>query len=75
MRRWQDAWEDLMVFFAFPIEIRKIIYATNLIENLNGKLRNYTKNKFSFSTDDTVMKSVYLAVWEAIKKWWMPVRN
>ena len=63
------------MFFEFPIEIRKIIYTTNLIENLNGKIRKYTKNKLSFPSDDAVMKSVFLAVNEATKKWNMPIRN
>ncbi|MBY0068110.1 transposase, partial [Empedobacter falsenii] len=48
---------------------------TNLIENLNGKIRKYTKNKLSFPTDEAVMKSVYLAVREATKKWSMPIHN
>uniref|UniRef100_UPI0003725275 transposase n=6 Tax=Bacteroides propionicifaciens TaxID=392838 RepID=UPI0003725275 len=59
----------------YPVEIRKVIYTTNLIENLNGKIRKYTKNKLSFPTDDSVMKSVYLAVREATKKWSMPIRD
>lgn len=75
VKSWRDNWEDLSVFFDFPLEIRKIIYTTNLIENLNGKIRKYTKNKLSFPTDEAVMKSVYLAVREATKKWSMPVRN
>lgn len=75
IKSWRDNWDELTVFFEFPIEIRKIIYTTNLIENLNGKIRKYTKNKLSFPTDDAVMKSVYLAVREATKKWSMPVRN
>ncbi|WP_423997793.1 IS256 family transposase [Maribacter sp. IgM3_T14_3] len=75
VKSWRDNWDELTVFFEFPIEIRKIIYTTNLIENLNGKIRKYTKNKLSFPTDDAVMKSVYLAVREATKKWSMPVRN
>lgn len=63
------------MFFEFPLEIRKIIYTTNLIENLNGKIRKYTKNKISFPTDDAVMKSAYLALKEATKKWTMPIQN
>ena len=58
-----------------PHRDQEIIYTTNLIENLNGKIRKYTKNKLSFPTDDAMMKSVYLAVREATKKWSMPVRN
>ena len=45
---WRNNWDDLTVFFQFPLEIRKIIYTTNLIENLNGKIRKYTKSKLSF---------------------------
>ncbi len=75
IKSWRDNWEDLTVFFEFPLEIRKIIYTTNLIENLNGKIRKYTKNKLSFPTDQAVMKSVYLATREATKKWSMPIKN
>ena len=66
---------SITYIFDFPIEIRKIIYTTNLIENLNGKIRKYTKNKMSFPTDDAVLKSVFLALREATKKWSMPIQN
>ena len=75
VKSWQSNWEELTVFFDFPIEIRKIIYTTNLIENLNGKIRKYTKNKLSFPTNEAVIKSVYLAVREASKKWNKPIPN
>lgn len=75
VKSWENNWEELTVFFEFPIEIRKIIYTTNLIENLNGKIRKYTKNKMSFPTDEAVLKSVFLAINEATKKWKMPIPN
>ena len=75
IKSWRENWDELTVFFEFPLEIRKIIYTTNLIENLNGKIRKYTKNKLSFPTDDAVKKSVYLALREATKKWSLPIRN
>jgi putative transposase len=75
IKSWKDNWEELTVFFDFPIEIRQIIYTTNLIENLNGKIRKYTKNKLSFPNDEVVLKSVYLALREVTKKWTMPIRN
>lgn len=75
VKSWQENWDELTVFFDFPVEIRKIIYTTNLIENLNGKIRKYTKNKLSFPTDEAVLKSVYLALREATKKWSMPIQN
>jgi putative transposase len=75
IKSWEENWEELTVFFDFPLEIRKIIYTTNLIENLNGKIRKYTKNKLSFPTDEAVLKSVFLALREATKKWTMPIHN
>jgi transposase-like protein len=75
IKSWRSNWDELTVFFDFPLEIRKIIYTTNLIENLNGKIRKYTKNKMSFPTDDAVLKSTFLAVQEATKKWTMPIRD
>ncbi|WP_232516219.1 IS256 family transposase [Chitinophaga caeni] len=75
IKSWRENWEELTVFFDFPLEIRQIIYTTNLIENLNGKIRKYTKNKLSFPTDEAVLKSVYLALREVSKKWTMPIRN
>lgn len=75
VKSWKDNWDELSSFFGFPLEIRKIIYTTNLIENLNGKIRKYTKNKLSFPTDDAVKKSVYLALMETTKKWTMPIPN
>ena len=75
IKSWRANWEELTVFFEFPLEIRKIIYTNNLVENLNGKIRKYTKNKLSFPTDQAVIKSVYLATREATKKWSMPIHN
>jgi putative transposase len=75
IKSWRSNWDELTVFFDFPLEIRKIIYTTNLIENLNGKIRKYTKNKMSFPTDDAVLKYTFLAVQEATKKWTMPIRD
>lgn len=75
IKSWKNNWEELSTFFDFPPEIRKIIYTTNLIENLNGKIRKYTKNKMSFPTDKALKKSVYLAIFEITKKWTMPIRK
>ena len=72
---WRLNWDDLTVFFQFPLEIRNIIYTTNLIENLNGKIRKYTKSKLSFPSDDAVKKTVYLSLTEIEKKWTQPIHN
>lgn len=75
IKSWRNNWNELTVFFDFPIEIRKIIYTTNIIENLNGKIRKYTKAKGSFPDDQAVKKSVFLALREITKKWTQPHRN
>ena len=75
IRSWRNNWDELTSFYDFPVEIRKIIYTTNLIENLNGKIRKYTKNKLSFPNDDALKKSVYLAIAEIEKKWYQPIWN
>ena len=75
IRSWENNWSELTAFLQFPVEMRKIIYTTNVIENLNGKIRKYTKNKLSYPSDEAVLKSVYLAIHEATRKWTMPIRD
>ena len=75
IRSWRQSWDELTVFYDFPLEIRRIIYITNIIGNINGKIRKYAKNKLSFPSDDAVLKSVYLALGEISKKWTMPIQN
>lgn len=75
IKSWKANWTDLSHFFNFPLEIRTMIYTTNIIENLNGKIRKYTKAKMSFPDDASVQKSVFLALREITKKWTLPVRN
>lgn len=75
VQSWQNNWDELTVFFDFPLEIRKIIYTTNLIENLNGKIRKYTKNKMVFPTDESLKKSVFLSLMQISKKWTQPIHN
>ena len=57
----EENWEVLSTFFDYPPEIRKIIYTTNIIEGLNRQFRQITKNKPSFTNDDSLRKMLYLA--------------
>jgi putative transposase len=75
IKSWKVNWTELSHFFDFPLEIRTMIYTTNIIENLNGKIRKYTKAKMSFPDDASVMKSVFLALREITRKWTLPIRN
>jgi putative transposase len=72
---WKNNWANLATFFEFPKQIRKIIYTTNLIENVNRNIRKYTKAKSIMPNDTAVEKVVYLALMQCQKKWTMPIRE
>lgn len=72
---WQSNWARVIPFFAFPAEIRKILYTTNAIESLNMTLRKVIKNRALFPNDEAVMKLLYLALRNASKRWSMPLRD
>lgn len=74
-KSWQGNWDNLTTFFEFPIEIRKIIYTTNVMENINRIIRKYTKAKSVLPTDQAVEKVVYMSLMQVVKKWTMPQRN
>jgi transposase-like protein len=69
IKSWEDNWDNLSTFFAFPDNIRKIIYTTNIIESLNSQFRKVTKTKLIFPNDDSLLKMLYLAVERVSKKW------
>lgn len=75
IQSWQNNWENLTSYFDYPIEIRKIIYTTNTIENLNRGIRKYIKTKVQFPDDASAEKAVYLAIQNIEKKWIMPIQN
>jgi transposase-like protein len=74
-KSWEKHWCDLSEFFKYPEGIRKAIYTTNAVESLNFQLRQATKNRLIFPTDDTIFKILYLAIQNASKKWTMPIRD
>jgi Transposase and inactivated derivatives len=57
IKSWEDNWDNLTTFFAFPDYIRRIIYTTNAIESLNSQFRKVTKTKLIFPNDESLMKS------------------
>ena len=59
----------MCTFFEYPPEIRKIIYTTNIIEGLNRQFRQITKNKPSFTNDDSLRRMLYLAAQRIVKHW------
>jgi putative transposase len=72
---WKTHWSHVIPLFAFPADIRKVIYTTNAIESVNMSLRKVTRNHRIFASDESVYKVVYLAMHNIAKKWTMPIRN
>jgi len=73
-RSWEANWQRLIPFFAYPEEIRTIIYTTNAIESLNNTLKKVIKNRASFPNDEAAVKLLYLSLKNVMNKWSMPVR-
>ena len=74
-RSWRSHWANLIAFFDYPDEIRKIIYTTNAIESINSVIRKATDQRKLFPNDDAALKVIYLAIENAAKKWSMPLRD
>jgi putative transposase len=72
-RLWRKHWDYLTPFFAFPEEIRKVIYTTNAIESMNRGLRKIIKTRGAFPSDNAVKKLLYLALLNLSKKWTRPL--
>lgn len=69
IRLWRDNWANIIPFFQFPPEIRKVIYTTNAIESLNMSLRKLTRNRRIFPNDEAAIKAMYLAIQQASRNW------
>jgi putative transposase len=74
-KSWRVHWARVIPLFAFPEDIRKVIYTTNAIESVNMTLRKVTRNHRIFPSDEAVYKVVYLAIRNLAKKWTMPIRD
>ena len=72
---WRRAWAEVIPFFAFPEEVRRIIYTTNAIEALNSKLRRAVRARGHFPSDEAATKLLYLILNRSEKEWKMPPRE
>jgi putative transposase len=72
---WRRHWAEVVPFYAFPADVRRIIYTTNAIEALNAKLRRAIRARGHFPTDDAVLKLLFLVLNLAAKEWRMPARE
>lgn len=75
VRSWRNNWAEISTFFKYPPEIRKIIYTTNMIESYHRQLRKVTKGKSIFPTDDALLKMLYLATQDVLRKWTGRIQN
>lgn len=72
VQSWRRVWEQVVPFFAFPLEVRKIIYTTNAIESLHMQLRKVLKTRGHFPSDEAATKLIYLVLCNISKKWQRP---
>jgi putative transposase len=74
-KTWRANWQRVIPFFAYPPEIRKVIYTTNAIESINASLRKVTRKRGAFPNPDSVQKVLYLAVQKASARWGRPIKD
>jgi putative transposase len=72
---WRRHWPEVIPFYAFPADVRRIIYTTNSIEALHAKLRRAVRARGHFPTDEAVLKLLFLVLRLTAKEWKMPQRE
>jgi putative transposase len=72
---WRRHWTEVIPFYAFPTDVRRIIYTTNAIEALNAKLRRAIRTRGHFPSDDAALKLLFLVLNRASREWRMPARE
>jgi putative transposase len=72
---WRRQWPQVVPFFAFPPEVRRIIYTTNAIESLNSKLRSAVRSRGHFPNDEAAIKLLFLVLRRTSRDWKMPQRE
>ena len=68
-RLWREQWERVTPFFAFPEEVRKVVYTTNAVESLHMSLRKIIKTRGSFPSEESAIKLLYLTLIKVVTKW------
>lgn len=75
MNRWHDNWDAVSPIFKFSKEVRTAFYTTNAIESLNSSYRRLNRQRSVFPSPQALLKALYLATFEIVKKWTVPIRN
>lgn len=69
MQSWRRAWLEVIPFYAFPADVRRILYTTNAMEALNAKLRRAVRVRGHFPTDEAAIKLLFLVLHRTEKTW------
>ncbi len=75
IQSWRRHWNEVIPFYAFPDDVRRLIYTSNAIESLNAKLRRAVRARGHFPNDDSALKLLFLVLNLAQKEWKMPPRE
>ena len=75
MKSWKQNWDAICPIFKFSMNVRKVIYTTNAIESLNSTYRKLNRQRSVFPSDTALLKALYLATFEATKKWTTTIRD
>ena len=75
MNRWHDNWDAVSPIFKFSKDVRTAFYTTNAIESLNSSYRRLNRQRSVFPSSQALLKALYLATFEIVKKWTVPIRN
>ena len=75
MNRWKENWDAISPIFKFSKDVRTAFYTTNAIESLNASYRRLNRQRSVFTSSQALLKALYLATFEATKKWTMPIRK
>lgn len=75
MRSWETNWDAISPIFKFSADVRSVIYTTNAIESLNSTYRKLNRQRSVFPSNQALLKALYLATFEATRRWTMPIRN
>lgn len=72
---WRNNWEELSQYFKYPPDIRRIVYTTNTVEGFNRQLRKVTRSKGVFPNEQALLKMIFLAARDIMKKWTATIYN
>ena len=72
---WQKNWDNLSAYFKYPKDIRRVVYTTNIIEGVHRQFRKLTKTKGAFTSENALLKLLYLGIKRITEKWTSPLQN